>query len=71
MKPNRFGYKQDPADKENARLLKEENYVNVKKLLTAYGPIDYIYWDVAGWRRAAPTPMAQFFARTRQVSRSE
>ncbi len=48
MKPNRFGYKQDPATKENARLLKEENYVNVKKLLTAYGPIDYIYWD-GGW----------------------
>src|SRR5271157_6587043 len=48
MKPNRFGYKQDPANKENARLLKEENYVNVKKLLTGYGPIDYIYWD-GGW----------------------
>ncbi len=48
MKPNKFGYKQDPADKENARLLKEENYVAVKKLLTGYGPIDYIFWD-GGW----------------------
>jgi alpha-L-fucosidase len=33
---------------ENARLMKEENYVNVKKLLTAYGKIDHIYWD-GGW----------------------
>lgn len=48
MKPNKFGYKQDPSDKENARLMKEENYVNVKKLLTGYGHIDHIYWD-GGW----------------------
>jgi alpha-L-fucosidase len=48
MKPNRFGWIQDPRDKENARLMKEENYVNVKKLMTGYGPIDYIYWD-GGW----------------------
>jgi alpha-L-fucosidase len=46
--PNKFGYKTDPAHLENARLMKEENYVNVKKLLTAYGPIDHIYWD-GGW----------------------
>lgn len=48
MKPNKFGYKQDPSDKENARLMKEENYVNVKKLLTGYGKIDHIFWD-GGW----------------------
>ena len=48
MKFNRFGYKQDASDKENARLMKEENYVNVKKLLTGYGHIDHIYWD-GGW----------------------
>lgn len=48
MTPNRFGYKQDPSNKENARLMKEENYVSVKKLLTGYGKIDYIYWD-GGW----------------------
>jgi alpha-L-fucosidase len=28
--------------------MKEENYVNVKKLLTTYGKIDHIYWD-GGW----------------------
>jgi alpha-L-fucosidase len=46
--PNKFGYKTDPSHLENARLMKEENYVNVKKLLTAYGQIDHIYWD-GGW----------------------
>jgi alpha-L-fucosidase len=48
MHPNRFGYVQNPSDKENARLMKEENYVNVKKLLTDYGRIDFIFWD-GGW----------------------
>ncbi|MBV9658746.1 MAG: alpha-L-fucosidase [Verrucomicrobia bacterium] len=48
MQPNKFGYKQNPSDKENARLMKEENYVNVKKLLTGYGHVDHIYWD-GGW----------------------
>jgi alpha-L-fucosidase len=28
--------------------MKEENYVNVKKLLTGYGKIDQIFWD-GGW----------------------
>ncbi|MDR3459780.1 MAG: alpha-L-fucosidase [Verrucomicrobiae bacterium] len=46
--PNKFGYKTDPAHRENARLMKEENYANVKKLLTSYGKIDHIYWD-GGW----------------------
>ena len=48
MNPNKFGYKQEASDKENARLMKEENYVNVKTLLTHYGKIDYIFWD-GGW----------------------
>ena len=46
--PNKFGYKTDSAHLENARRMKEENYVNVKKLLTSYGKIDHIYWD-GGW----------------------
>jgi len=45
---NKFGYTTDPAHKENARVMKEENYVNVKTLLTKYGEIDHIYWD-GGW----------------------
>lgn len=46
--PNKFGYKTDPSHAENARMMKEENYVNVKKLLRGYGKIDHIYWD-GGW----------------------
>jgi alpha-L-fucosidase len=46
--PNKFGYKTDPSHMENARLMKEENYVNVKQLLTHYGKIDHIFWD-GGW----------------------
>jgi alpha-L-fucosidase len=47
-KPNRFGHTTDPSHRENARLMKEENYVNVKTLMTRYGPIDHIFWD-GGW----------------------
>jgi alpha-L-fucosidase len=46
--PNKFGYTTDPSHMENARVMKEENYANVRKLLTAYGKIDHIYWD-GGW----------------------
>lgn len=47
---NKWGYVADPAHHENARLMKEENYVAVKRLLTAYGRIDQIFWD-GGWLR--------------------
>jgi len=46
--PNKFGYQTEPSHLENARVMKEENYVNVKKLLTSYGRIDQIFWD-GGW----------------------
>jgi alpha-L-fucosidase len=46
--PNKFGYKTDPEHLESARLMKEENYVNVKRLLSGYGKIDHIFWD-GGW----------------------
>ena len=47
-KPNNFGYTTDPAHKENARLMKEELYCQVKELMTKYGKIDQIFWD-GGW----------------------
>jgi alpha-L-fucosidase len=47
-KKNPFGYHTDPAHKENARLMKEENYANVRHLMSAYGPVDHIFWD-GGW----------------------
>ena len=57
---NRFGYHTDPSHKENARLMKEENYVNVKKLLTGYGKIDQIFWD-GGWLGQSGTDAAGAF----------
>lgn len=47
-KPNPFGYRTDLSHQDNARLLKEENYANVHKLMTGYGRIDHIFWD-GGW----------------------
>ena len=47
-KPNKLGFVTNPAHKENARVMKEENYANVHRLLTAYGKIDDIFWD-GGW----------------------
>lgn len=47
-KPNRFGYVTDSAHKENARLMKEELYCQIKELMTGYGKIDQLFWD-GGW----------------------
>lgn len=47
-KPNRWGYTTDPSHKENARLMKEELYCQIKELMTGYGPIDQLFWD-GGW----------------------
>lgn len=47
-KPNKFGYTTDNSHKENARLMKEELYCQVKELMTKYGKIDQIFWD-GGW----------------------
>jgi alpha-L-fucosidase len=47
-KPNVWGYTNSPAHKENARLMKEEVYEQVTRLLSNYGPIEYMFWD-GGW----------------------
>jgi alpha-L-fucosidase len=47
-KPNVWGYKSSPTNKENARLMKEEVYEQVTRLLSSYGPIEYMFWD-GGW----------------------
>lgn len=47
-KPNKFGYTTDITHKENARLMKEELYCQVKELMTKYGKIDQLFWD-GGW----------------------
>ncbi|MFT3739247.1 MAG: alpha-L-fucosidase [Breznakibacter sp.] len=46
--PNKFGYKTAAWHKENARLMKEELYCQVKELMTNYGKIDQLFWD-GGW----------------------
>lgn len=45
---NRFGYTTAAWHKENARLMKEELYCQVKELMTNYGKIDHLFWD-GGW----------------------
>ncbi len=45
---NRFGYTTAAWHKENARLMKEELYCQVKELMTRYGKIDHLFWD-SGW----------------------
>ncbi|MER7689693.1 alpha-L-fucosidase [Streptomyces sp. NPDC097610] len=46
--PNSWGYTTDPAHKENARIMKNEVYQQVKELVTQYGKIDDFWWD-GGW----------------------
>lgn len=45
---NMWHYRTDPAHKENARVMKEEVYEQVRTLFRNYGPIDYVFWD-GGW----------------------
>ncbi|MHC5905967.1 alpha-L-fucosidase [Streptomyces sp. S6] len=46
--PNKWGYVTDPAHKENARIMKNEVYQQVRELVTQYGAIDDLWWD-GGW----------------------
>ena len=46
--PNKWQYPTDPAHKENARVMKEEVYEQVRTLFRNYGPFDYVFWD-GGW----------------------
>lgn len=45
---NRFGYTTAAWHKENARVMKEELYCQVRELMTRYGKIDHLFWD-GGW----------------------
>ncbi|MFC9701341.1 alpha-L-fucosidase [Streptomyces sp. NPDC056943] len=46
--PNTWGYVTDPAHKEDARIMKNEVYQQIKELVTQYGTIDDLWWD-GGW----------------------
>jgi len=45
---NKWHYQTDPAHKQNARMMKEEVYEQVRTLFKNYGPFDYVFWD-GGW----------------------
>lgn len=47
-KKNAFGYTTADWHKEDARLMKEELYCDIKNLMTNYGKIDMLFWD-GGW----------------------
>jgi alpha-L-fucosidase len=60
-KTNVFGYTTNLAHKENARLLKEELYCQVKELMTNYGKIDIIFWDGGYLAQQGTDAGASFF----------
>ena len=45
---NKWNYRTEAWHKENARVMKEEVYEQVRTLFRNYGPIDYVFWD-GGW----------------------
>ncbi len=45
---NVWHYQTDPSHKENARVMKNEVYEQVRTLFKNYGPFDYVFWD-GGW----------------------
>ncbi len=45
---NTWHYQTDPAHQENARIMKEEVYEQIRTLFRNYGPFDYVFWD-GGW----------------------
>jgi alpha-L-fucosidase len=53
-KKNNFGYTTAAWHKENARLMKEELYYQVRELMTNYGKIDQLFWD-GGWIEQQPS----------------
>lgn len=59
--PNVFGYKTAAWHKENARVLKEEVYEQVTRLLSDYGPIEYMFWDGAWLGQTIDKPLENRF----------
>lgn len=59
--PNVFGYKTAAWHKENARVMKEEVYEQVTRLLSDYGPIEYMFWDGAWLGQTIDKPLENRF----------
>ncbi|MFV0324377.1 MAG: alpha-L-fucosidase [Bacteroides xylanisolvens] len=68
---NRFGYITAAWHKENARLMKEELYCQIKELMTNYGKIDHLFWD-GGWiaQRGTDAEGATFWESGKYTSES-
>jgi alpha-L-fucosidase len=47
-KPNHFGVETAAWHKQNALMMKKEDYSEIKQLMTQYGQIDDVWWD-GGW----------------------
>lgn len=60
-KPNVWGYKTAKWHKEDARVMKEEVYEQVTKLMTDYGNISYMFWDGAWLAQTPNRPLDRKF----------
>jgi alpha-L-fucosidase len=60
-KPNVWGYTAAEWHKENARVMKEEVYEQVTRLLSNYGPIEYMFWDGAWLGQTIGDEMEDYF----------
>ncbi len=60
-KPNIWGYKTAKWHKEDARVMKEEVYEQVTKLLKDYGNISYMFWDGAWLAQTVNLPLDRKF----------
>jgi alpha-L-fucosidase len=59
--PNTWGYKTAKWHKEDARVMKEEVYEQVTKLMKDYGKISYMFWDGAWLAQTVNRPLDRKF----------
>lgn len=60
-KPNIWGYKTAKWHKEDARVMKEEVYEQVTKLMKDYGKVSYMFWDGAWLAQTVNRPLDRKF----------
>jgi alpha-L-fucosidase len=59
--PNIWGYKTAKWHKDDVKMMKEEVYEQVTKLLKDYGKISYIFWDGASLGQIKNKPLSDSF----------
>lgn len=60
-KPNIWGYKTAKWHKDDVRVMKEEVYEQVTKLMKDYGKISYMFWDGAWLAQTVNRPLDRKF----------